>query len=184
MKQEQKAPAPVAAAPAAAKAPEEKIRYIVRIANTDLDGLKPIIVALQKIKGISDSLANAICNLTGVNKFAKTGTLSDEQVKALTALIATPSKFPTWMLNRRGDYETGRNMHLITGDLTYAVENDIKRMKMIKLRRGLRHAWGLPLRGQKTRSNHRRSKSKNSSASKRGKKKSTGPAGASPKPSA
>jgi len=159
----------------AEKQPEkqpEKVKYIVRIANTDLDGSKNVIISLQKIKGLSMSFANALCNIAGINKNAKMGLISDADIAKLNGLIQNPSSvLPTWMLNRQKDYETGEDKHLIAGDLTYTVENDVRRLKMIKARRGMRHAFGLPLRGQKTRSNHRKTKSKKSAASKRGAKK-------------
>lgn len=153
----------------------EKIRYIVRIANTDLDGSKNVLIALQKIKGISMSFANALCNNAGVSKSEKMGLLSEDKVAKLNELILKPSFLPTWMLNRQKDYETGEDKHLLSGDLTYTVESDVRRLKMIKARRGMRHAFGLPLRGQKTRSNHRKTKSKKSAASKRGSRKGSAP---------
>jgi small subunit ribosomal protein S13 len=167
-----KAPAPVTQAPVAADAP--KVKYIVRIANTDLDGLKCAIIALQKIKGVGHTFANTTCMIAGVNRDAKMGSLQETQWRKMEEIIVNPIKFmPTWMLNRQLDYETGENKHLISGDLTYQIDNDIKRLKMIKTRRGLRHAWGLPLRGQKTRSQHRKTKSKKSASSKRRPHKST-----------
>jgi len=157
----------------------QKVRYIVRVANTDLDGQKCAIIGLQKIKGVGHSFANAICILASVDKNAQIGSLSEVQIRKMEELILNPGKvMPTWMLNRQLDYETGENKHLITGDLTYQIDNDVKRLKMIKSRRGLRHAWNLPLRGQKTRSQHRRTKAKKSAASKRRPHKSAAAAGA------
>ena len=46
------------------------------------------------------------------------------------------------------------------GDLDFTVDNDLKRMKMIKCYRGMRHAFGLPVRGQRTKSNFRKNKGK------------------------
>lgn len=179
-----KAPAPAAApkmaAPAASPAADApKVRYIVRVANTDLDGQKCAITGLQKIKGVGHSFANAVCILANVDRDAQIGSLSETQVRKMEDIILRPTQLPTWMLNRQLDYETGENKHLITGDLTYQIDNDVKRLKMIKSRRGLRHAWGLPLRGQKTRSQHRKTKSKKSAASKRRPHKAAGAGAAS-----
>ena len=63
---------------------------------------------------------------------------------------------PAWMLNRRKDYESGEDKHVINAELKLSREFDIKRLQLIKSYRGLRHAWGLPVRGQKTRSNFRK----------------------------
>jgi len=64
------------------------------------------------------------------------------------------------MLNRRKDYEDGTDKHIILGDLKFTKDNDIKRMKKIKSNKGYRHAWGLPVRGQRTKSNFRKNKGK------------------------
>ena len=64
------------------------------------------------------------------------------------------------MVNRRNDYDTGQNKHLLTGDLQFTVENDIKMMKKMKCYKGVRHILGQPVRGQRTRSNFRRNKGK------------------------
>ena len=84
------------------------------------------------------------------------------EVKKLDNVIADPAKAgaPTWMLNRRKDYEDGSDKHVITGDLKFALENDIKRLKRIKSYIGMRHGVGLPVRGQRTKSNLRRNKGK------------------------
>lgn len=143
------------------------IKYIVRIADTDLDGRKHIVVSLQKIYGVSIAIAHAVCNLAGIPKQTVTGTLTEDQIKKLTSLIKDPSALPTWMYNRRKDIETGEDLHLIGGDLTFTTENDLKRMKMTKSYVGLRHAWNLPVRGQRNQSNHRPNKRKKSSSIKK-----------------
>ncbi len=142
--------------------PQSNIRYLVRVASTDLDGKKQLIIALQKIKGISHMYANAICSIAGVSKKKRTGELSDAEAKALEDVILNPSKhhIPLWLLNRRKDPETGMDKHLITSDLTFTKDMDIKLMKKTKSYKGLRHQWNLPVRGQRTKSNFRRNKGK------------------------
>jgi len=141
---------------------DKEFRHIVRIVNTDIDGNLPIKHALRKIKGINFMLANAVCKVTNVDKNKKTGTLSDDEIKSLNDIIKNPSKanIPDWMLNRRKDYEDNNNMHITGHDLDFAKDVDIKRLKMIKSYRGMRHAWHLPVRGQRTRSNFRPNKGK------------------------
>lgn len=142
----------------------EDFRYFIRIANTDLDGKKHIAQALTKIKGVSFMFSNMICNLAGVDKASKTGYLKDEQVKKLDGVLNDLLKYnvPSWMLNRRKNYEDNKDYHLITGDLSFKIENDIKRLKKIRSYRGVRHGMGLPVRGQRTKSNFRRNKGKGS----------------------
>ncbi len=141
---------------------KDNFRYIVRVANTDLDGNKQIFYALRKVKGVSYSIANAVCRIARVNISKKTGYLSDSEVEKLSGAIENPAKLgaPSWIFNRRKDPETGDDMHLLGGDLQFARENDIKMMKKIKSYKGMRHASGLPVRGQRTKSNFRRSKSR------------------------
>jgi len=147
-----------------------EVKYIVRIANTDLPGEKQTMFALTGIKGVGMGIANAACALAGVTKQTKLGLLSEADVAKLNEFFANPT-VPSWMKNRRKDYETGEDSHLMSANLTYQIDNDIKRLKMIKSNRGMRHQWGLTVRGQRTSSNHRRSKAKNAAAAKkRGKK--------------
>lgn len=146
------------------KEQKDNFKYFVRIANTDLDGNKSIGNALRKIKGVSFMFSNMICNIAGVDKAAKSGYLTDEQVKKLDEILNNLSKYnaPVWMLNRRKNYDDGKDYHLVTGNLSFAEENDVKRMKKIRSYRGVRHGVGLPVRGQRTKSNFRRNKGKSS----------------------
>ena len=141
---------------------KDNFKYFVRIANTDLDGNKPIGNALKKIKGVSFMFSNMICNFAGVDKTLKAGYLKEDDVKKLDEVLKDPLKYnaPSWMLNRRKNYEDGKDTHAVTGNLSFAVENDIKRMKQIRSYRGVRHGVGLPVRGQRTKSNFRKNKGK------------------------
>ena len=141
---------------------KKEFNHLVRIANTDLDGNKKLGYALTKIKGIGYQFANMICKISNIDKKSKIGYLSDEDIKKIDLVIKSPIKSgaPIWMLNRRKDYEDGSNRHIITTDLMFIKDNDLKRMKKIKSYRGMRHAFGLPVRGQKTKSNFRRQKGK------------------------
>lgn len=139
-----------------------ELKHLVRIANTDLDGTKPLRHALLKIRGVGCSFANMVCSFSGIDPTAKTGYLADEQVALLTKIVTNPiqSGAPVWMLNRRRDYETNDNKHLLLSDISFVQENDIKRLKKIKAYKGIRHSYGQPVRGQRTRSNFRRNKGK------------------------
>ena len=137
-------------------------RHLVRIANTDLKGEKTIIIALKSIKGVGVNLGNAICGSAKVDKNKKVGNLSDEEIQKIENVIKSPSKFgiPSWMFNRRKDMETGLDKHLVTNELIFSKEQDIKLMRRIRCYKGMRHALGLPVRGQRTRSNFRKNKGK------------------------
>ncbi len=145
-----------------AEVKKQTFRHIVRIVNTDLDGNKPIMHALKKIKGIGPVFANSVCLTAGMSKTAKTGNLSKDEIDRLDEIIRDPAKFgfPEWMLNRRKDYESGKDRHILTSDLDFIHNIDLRRMKKTKSYKGLRHQAGLPVRGQRTRSNFRRNKGK------------------------
>jgi len=152
-----------------------EFKYIVRIVNTDLNGHKPIQVAMRKIKGVGYMLASAILNVVNVSKVARTGDLSQEDIDKIDDALRNleSQSLPTWLYNRRKDPETGEDKHLVTSDLRFTKDNDIKLLKKIKSYRGYRHAFGLPTRGQRTRSNFRRNKGKVTGV-KRAKKGKTG----------
>ncbi len=142
--------------------PKQELKYFVRIANTDLDGNKPLYHSLTKIKGINFMFSNAICSVTGIDKTKKTGYLTDDEVIKIDDIIKEPSKYklPSWLFNRKRDPEDDISRHLIGANLTFTQDNDIKLMKKIKSYKGIRHSLGLPVRGQRTRSNFRKNKGK------------------------
>jgi len=80
--------------------------------------------------------------------------LGEKEIEKITAFIKNP-QIPEWMLNRRKDLETGTSKHLLTNDLDFAKETDIRFLKKIKSYKGWRHATGQPVRGQRTKSHFR-----------------------------
>jgi small subunit ribosomal protein S13 len=141
----------------AVKPAEKELRAIVRVANTDLDGEKPLLRALKGVKGISHSMSKAICNASGFGPNAKLGSLTDKDIEKLEEIIKNPAKFgiPVWMINRRKDIETGQDLHLTGADLDVARKFDIQKMVDLKTWKGFRHMLGQPVRGQRTRSSFR-----------------------------
>ncbi len=127
---------------------------IVRIMSTDIPGRMNIYTGLTKIKGISWSMSNAICNVLGLDKSRKMATLSDDEIKKIEEFLKNPD-VPAFLKNRRFDRETGEDLHYLESDLSLRKQFDIKRLRKIKTYRGLRHALGLPVRGQRTRSHFR-----------------------------
>ena len=133
----------------------DNLRGIVRIASTDIIGTKLLFDGLRKIKGVNFMFSNAICNNLNFDHKKQIGTLNDEDVKRIEHLIKNPETLPKWMLNRRHDYETGKDMHVTGADLNLNKDLDIKRLKKIKSYKGMRHSIGQPVRGQRTRSHFR-----------------------------
>ena len=141
---------------------KQELKYFQRIANTDLDGNKSIGMALLKIKGIGFMFSNAILQSAHILGSKKAGYLSDEEVTKIDNIIKEPAKFgiPGWLFNRKKDPEDGENKHLTGSNLMFTQDNDIKMMKKVKSYKGIRHSLGLPVRGQRTRSNFRKNKGK------------------------
>ena len=147
------------------KKPQEKgpdFKHIVRVANVDIPGDKAIRVALTKIKGVGINFADVACRLAGIDKTIKAGNLNESQINRINEVVNEPfiQGVPEWMLNRRKDYSSGEDKHLLIGTLNFVKDNDLKRLKKLKTLRGVRHQKGLPVRGQRTRANFRRSKGK------------------------
>jgi len=138
----------------------KEFRHIVRIIDTDVDGSLKAIYALKKIKGISTSLANAVLKKAGVDPQIRAGLITEAEVEKIEEILKDPLKhgIPAWLLNRRKDLETGRDMHLISADLILKTKLDVDRLKEIKAWRGYRHAYGLKVRGQRTRTTGRKGK--------------------------
>jgi len=155
------------------KMSEQKVKYIVRIHNTDLDGEKPIKHALTKIKGLGKMFANAVCFLSKVDSTKKAGLLTDDEINKLNGILKDPLKsgVPKWLFNRRNDPVDGKDVHLFTSDLDFTKANDIKLMQKMKCYKGVRHSSKLPARGQRTKSNFRRNKGKAASVFKSKQKK-------------
>ncbi|MEM2726953.1 MAG: 30S ribosomal protein S13 [Archaeoglobaceae archaeon] len=132
-------------------------KHIVRIADTDLDGNRNVVHALTGIPGIGIRMARSIVNELGLNGNKKLGVLEDEEISKLRSLIEEQiEKFPAWMLNRRGDIHSGKDLHLLSKDVNFAKMLDIERMMRMKCYRGVRHSKGKKVRGQRTRSTGRK----------------------------
>ena len=140
----------------------QDFKHFVRIADTDLNGANHIGSSLRQIKGVGFMFSNLICNLAKIDGRKRTGDLGEEEIKRINEVVNDPLKFnaPSWMLNRRKDFETGKDKHLVVADLTFTQDNDIKIMKKIKSYKGVRHILEQPVRGQKTKSNFRKNKGK------------------------
>ncbi|NWJ68184.1 30S ribosomal protein S13 [Marine Group I thaumarchaeote] len=128
-------------------------QYLVRIVGNDIPGERKMVVGLTQIRGVGYMFANTILNLLKINPDQRIGYLSSEQVKSIESIIKNPSasNFPSWFLNRRKDVETGEDKHLITSDIAFTVRNDVEREKTSGSWRGIRHMFGLKVRGQRTR---------------------------------
>ena len=130
---------------------------LVRIFSTDIPGNKNVFSGLTRIKGISYAMSGAACHKLGIDKMKKIKDLNKEEIEKISKFLENPT-IPGFLLNRNKDREIGENKHLIGTDLSLQKEFDIKRLKKIRSYRGLRHATGQPVRGQRTKSHFRKNK--------------------------
>ena len=130
----------------------KEFKHIIRIKGTDLEGSKKVTYGLTKIKGIGVSMANTIVKLGNLKADSRLGNLTDAEISKIEDIISDFSKYsiPSRLVNRRKDLESGRDIHLITADLTLSTKNDIDFMKNIRSWKGVRHSLGLKVRGQRT----------------------------------
>ncbi len=134
-----------------------ELRYIVRILNTDVDGSLKVPYALARVKGIGINLGYAIARVAGIDPDLRIGLLTDKQVEKIEQVAKNPVAFgvPRWMVNRRFDPATGKDLHLLGAELELAVKEDIQLMMRTKSWKGIRHSLGLKVRGQRTRTTGR-----------------------------
>ena len=107
---------------------------MARIAGVNIPDNKHTVISLTYIFGVGRTTAQKICAATGVNPAVKIKDLSDEQVELLRTEV---SKVNT------------------EGDLRREINMKIKRLMDLGCYRGFRHRRGLPLRGQRTKTNAR-----------------------------
>jgi len=108
---------------------------MARIAGVDLPRDKRTVIALTYIFGIGRSRAEEIVKATGVNPDTRVRDLTEEEITKLRDYI-------------------DKN-YTVEGDLRREISMNIKRLMEIGCYRGLRHRRGLPVRGQRTRTNAR-----------------------------
>ncbi len=111
-----------------------------RVIGIDIPDNKRLEVSLTYLYGIGRKLSNDIIDTLGLDKNMRANKLTESDIAKLNAILT-------------GDY-------VVEGDLRRQVQNNIKRLISIHSYRGLRHRLGLPVRGQRTRTNARTRKGK------------------------
>uniref|UniRef100_A0A0C9SA01 TSA: Wollemia nobilis Ref_Wollemi_Transcript_5473_819 transcribed RNA sequence n=1 Tax=Wollemia nobilis TaxID=56998 RepID=A0A0C9SA01_9CONI len=138
----------------------EDFQHILRVLNTNVDGRQKIMFALTSIKGIGRRFANIVCKKADVDMNKRAGELSAAELENLMVIVANPRQFkiPDWFLNRKKDHKDGRYSQVVANALDMKLRDDLERLKKIRNHRGLRHYWGLRVRGQHTKTTGRRGK--------------------------
>lgn len=135
----------------------EETRKIVRLMRRDLPGEVPVEAALRSLKGVSFMMARAIRVRSGFDRGILLGNLTEQEIGILEKIMEEPHayNFPQWLLNRRKDPDMGANTHVVETNLLLAHREDINNLKKKKCYRGVRHIFGLPCRGQRTKNTGR-----------------------------
>lgn len=123
---------------------------MARIAGVDLPKDKRVEIGLTYIYGIGRPTSNVILEKANINKDTRVKDLTEEEVNTLRSVIDEAV--------------------LVEGDLRREIALNIKRLRDIKCYRGIRHRLGLPLRGQKTKTNARTRKGPKKTVSRKKKK--------------
>lgn len=108
---------------------------MARIAGVDIPREKRVDISLRYIYGIGPKSASTICEKTGIEPATKVRDLTDEEVSRIRDMV---------------DHE-----FVVEGDLRREVRQNIQRLIEINCYRGIRHRRGLPVRGQRTKTNAR-----------------------------
>jgi len=136
---------------------DSDFKYIIRIANSDVSGEERLATALTSIRGVGDRISNAIVKKLGLDPNKAAGKLDDKNVEDIENAVMTLNEHvPDWLLNRQKDYDSGDDIHPVSIDLKMLHDDDLNRMKKVKSYKGVRHASGHKVRGQRTYSNGRK----------------------------
>ena len=86
------------------------------------------------------------------------GELTEDEITRLVGVLSNPLEFkiPKWFLNRRWDIKTGAYTQVFSNALQGKLREDLERLKKMRAHRGLRHYWGLRVKGQHTKTTGRR----------------------------
>lgn len=107
-----------------------------RLLGVDIPNDKRVEFALRYIYGIGPARAKIICKECGIADSMRANELNEEMINKIMTVVA-------------------EKQYKLEGDLRRDVIGNLKRLTAIKTYRGLRHAKGLPVRGQRTRTNAR-----------------------------
>ena len=119
------------------------------------------------IKGIGARYSNLVLkkadidlnkrqDFEGINGSA--GELTNDELERVVTIMQNPRqyKIPDWFLNRQKDIKDGKYSQNIANGLDTKFREDLERLKKIRAHRGLRHYWGVRVRGQHTKTTGRR----------------------------
>lgn len=136
----------------------ESFQHIIRVLNTNLNGTVKAPFALTAVRGVGRRFATLACKKAEVNVHKRAGELTAAELEQLMVIVANPRTFkvPDWFLNRQRDPKDGASSQVTSSALDTKMRDDLERLKKIRNHRGLRHYWGLRVKGQHTKTTGRR----------------------------
>ncbi|KAL8778522.1 MAG: hypothetical protein Q9213_007380 [Squamulea squamosa] len=137
---------------------KSNFQFILRLLNTNVEGKQKIMYALTKIKGVGRRYSNLVCKKADVDLNKRAGEITSEELERIVTIIQNPTqyKIPTWFLNRQRDIVDGKDTQVLANGMDSKLREDLERLKKIRAHRGLRHYWGLRVRGQHSKTTGRR----------------------------
>merc|ERR1712003_535705 len=130
----------------------ENFQHILRIQNTNIDGNIKIGYALTSIQGMGRRFTDLVLKKAEIDVNKRAGQINAEELERMQTTMANPKNFkiPTWFLNRQRDIKDGKTSQLTSNNWDNKLREDLERMKKIRLHRGIRHYWGVRVKGQHT----------------------------------
>lgn len=137
---------------------DDEFQHILRVLNTNIEGRHKVMFALTSIKGVGRRFSNLVLKKADVDLNKRAGQLTNEEIDRVVTIIQNPRQFkiPDYFLNRQKDHKDGKYSQLISNVLDFKMREDLDRMRKIRAHRGLRHYWGLRVRGQHTKTTGRK----------------------------
>lgn len=138
----------------------EDFQHILRVLNTNIDGRDKIMFALTAIKGVGRRFSNLVLKKADVDLEKRAGSVTNEEIDRIVTIIQNPRQFkiPDYFLNRQKDFKDGKYAQLIANQLDFKKREDLDRLRKMRSHRGMRHYFGLRVRGQHTKTTGRRGK--------------------------
>jgi len=138
----------------------DDFQHILRVLNTNVDGRTKVMYALTQIRGIGRRFSNVVWKKAEIDIGKRAGELSAAELESLMVIVSNPRQFriPDWFLNRQKNYKDGKYLQQVSNQLDTTLRDDLERLKKIRNHRGLRHYWGIRVRGQHTKTTGRRGK--------------------------
>ncbi|PXF46906.1 40S ribosomal protein S18 [Gracilariopsis chorda] len=136
----------------------EEFQHILRVLNTNIDGRQKVMYALTSIKGVGRRFSNLVLKKADIDLTKRAGSLSNEEIDRIVTIIQSPRQFkiPDYFLNRQRDFKDGKTTQLIANQLDFKLREDLDRLRKTRCHRGMRHYFGLRVRGQHTKTTGRR----------------------------